>query len=196
MTSPRSVILISVVTAAASIAAAPSIARTAARSTPAAASQAPVGVTQQLQALNDQIAELRNALESVRPRRFYLTKDLFTGGETLAACEAEFHMASLIEILDPSHLQYDAARGYQNGDSGEGPPTAALGWIRTASDNGTFSCQFWTSSGLATGASAELVTFSDWADPATHISPWRVRIGSTDTLRCDGAKRVWCVENR
>ena len=52
-------------------------------------------------------------------RRFYLTPTEHDGAHALAACSADFHMASLWEIFDPSNLVYDTTLGFRRDDSGE-----------------------------------------------------------------------------
>ena len=51
-----------------------------------------------------------------------------------AACAAGFHMAALVELLDPSTLAYVAGLGVPEpfqSDQGSGPPFQLRGWART-----------------------------------------------------------------
>lgn len=74
-------------------------------------------------------ATKNNGLTS--PRQFYLTTSTFNGSQPLRACAAGYHFASFWEILDPSNLVYNTTLGYQNADSGFGPPTNVTGFIRS-----------------------------------------------------------------
>jgi hypothetical protein len=94
------------------------------------------------------------------PRAFYLTQTQHTGGEALTACAAGYHMASLWEIFDPSNLRYESDLGRKNDDSGFGPPTGEVGWIRTGGlQMGS------TSAGKVIASLGRLV-------PATFPDPW------------------------
>ena len=125
--------------------------------------------------------------------KFYLTKETYRGGVALTACAAGYHMASLWEILDPSHLQYDTNRGHTTADSGSGPPAGEWAWIRTgggaytSAGTGAANCSAWTtSSSAANGTFVSLTT--GWTSTSSQISPW-----VTGQLSCDSTLRVWCV---
>jgi hypothetical protein len=45
-------------------------------------------------------------------RVYYLTNTTHLPDSALTACAPGFHMASIWEILDPSNLNYDTARGF------------------------------------------------------------------------------------
>jgi hypothetical protein len=75
-------------------------------------------------------------------------------------------MASIWEILDPSHLRYDTELGFRwedlsrSGDLGSGPPSPRGGWIRSGyiANNSGFpsNCNAWTTT-EGQGNFAELV---------------------------------------
>lgn len=129
------------------------------------------------------------------PRKFYLTKTLYNGSGALSACAEGYHMASLWEILDPSHLRYDTELGFTYEDSGSGPPSSG-GWIRTgnfsnASDTPGFgNCNAWTSASSADSGSFVGLPTGFWANTARIISPWTAVAG-----QCNYLERVWCVED-
>ncbi len=128
---------------------------------------------------------------------FYMTQTHHAGNEALNACAPGFHMASMWELTDISHLRYDTNRGFTTGDSGQGPPTGiALGWVRTgffsgASENvpGQPSCNAWTSNTQGDFGTLAILD-SVWGDPATDISPW---IG--EVRGCNLDWQVWCVQD-
>jgi hypothetical protein len=140
-------------------------------------------------------------------RAFYLTKEAHTGSETLAACVAGYHMASIWEILDPSNLRYDTTLGRTVGDSGfGGPPTVGfengagqaanyvgLGWIRTGT-GALANCNGWTSDAHADSGSYSLLKLSASAELTFN---WVVG----HELPCDGVgvldfqPGVWCVQD-
>jgi hypothetical protein len=128
-------------------------------------------------------------------RWFYLTPDAYNGANALTACDAEFHMASVYEILDLSNLRYDMGRGFTKSDSGWGPPQYAVGWVRTGDEAyvgdqvGYSNCDSWTSSS-GSHLGTEVFLHDDWNDPATWISPWQ---GFTST--CSLPARVWCIQD-
>ncbi len=64
-------------------------------------------------------------------KRFYLSPDSVQGDAALTHCAAGFHMASMWEMFDPSALVYDTVLGETSSDSGQGPPSTQLGWVRT-----------------------------------------------------------------
>ena len=129
-------------------------------------------------------------------RQYYLAKwyTTYNGAQARDACEPGYHMASLWEILDPSALKYDASLGYQNDDSGQGPPAGYVGWVRTgwSSDNsstaGLGNCNNWSSN-----SNSDYGTYvslpGDWA-AVQDIGVWDV-----DTQTCDTTMLVWCVED-
>ena len=141
-------------------------------------------------------------------RAFYLTSDFFPfdGDFVLDQCAAGFHMASLWEIHDTSSLRYatDAEVGasvHVRDDSGSGPPTGALGWVRTGGDastaavEGEGNCMAWTSDG-PDGFGTVVQLAPDWGastasgDPSAVVAPW-----DSDVKACSNFHRVWCVED-
>jgi len=135
-------------------------------------------------------------------RRFYLTQSAHNGTQAVLACAVGFHFASMWELQDPSHLEYDVARGVTSPDAGLGPPTSlAEGWIRTGrastSSNGrqgVDNCNAWSSSS-GQGTVAGLDTAGNWLNgwdtvPQSRVEPW-----DPDLQNCSDPKHVWCVED-
>lgn len=146
-------------------------------------------------------------------RAFYLTPSTFRGYPydtpgPRDACTQGFHMASLWEIQDVSTLRYatDSEGGFdvlRKGDSGQGPPSDAYGWIRTgyASDRltaveGKPNCEAWMMSHGEPGFGTTAALQARWdaatgtGDPAAMIAPWDSAPGF-----CVGLTHVWCVED-
>lgn len=136
-------------------------------------------------------------------RQFYLTKFSVRGNQTLTACEAGYHFASIWELADPSSLNYNASLGATGQDSGAGPPTRigvtlfgpARGWVRTGygfsvSDTvGQANCGNWLSDySLYWGTAANLPT--NWTAGLEDIGLWNVEVRTCNTLL-----RVWCVQD-
>jgi len=129
-------------------------------------------------------------------RHFYLTQNSVDGAGAPSACAAGFHMASLWEILDPSHLQYDTTLGRTAADSGLGPPSHEFGWVRTgflsSSSNvaGTGNCDAGTVFTPNTFGTLVSLQF-DWTQQNTEW-PWQ-----PGTLQCDANHNepVWCVQD-
>jgi hypothetical protein len=130
-----------------------------------AAFQSSNSVPGQLKDIQSGISDLKVQVASLAnkgPRKFYLTKTFtHTGAETLSACAAGYHMASLWEIHDPTNLRYDTELGFTESDSGFGPPTHG-GWIRTGGAANTVggagvgNCNAWKS---ASGADFGTIVF-------------------------------------
>ena len=138
------------------------------------------------------------AAPPLKLRKFYLTpatvQGSVQGNQALTACADGFHMASLFEIFDVSDLRYDTTLGATADDSGFGPRTGNLGWIRTggASLNndglaGIDNCLMWTSTN-GNGTVAQLAKL--WDAPGSIISPWEA-----SSVLCNSLNQVWCVEN-
>jgi hypothetical protein len=127
-------------------------------------------------------------------RKYYLTTSFVNGAAALGACSADYHMASLFEIIDTSHLRYETSLGSTTADSGSGPPELT-GWIRTgntasvANVAGQANCNGWASSANGDRGTAAFLT-TDWTASATVRSPW-----SAGPLPCDSPTRVWCVQD-
>jgi hypothetical protein len=151
-------------------------------------------------------------------RKFYLTKAAVTGDKPLTACAVGYHMANLAEVFNPSTLQYDTTLGYQEADSGSGPPWYQWGWIRTgrgkdagvsaATGGGMQNCSLWTSNSHSNGGSAvSLDNWYDGQDPNRRVAldnqilPWttrRITVGGSNNDQrsfCDVPLKVWCVQD-
>jgi len=130
-------------------------------------------------------------------RRYYLHGAVLNATQALTACASGYHMASLWEMLDTSHLQYNPALGVFATDSGSGPPTVWSGWVRTGygSDNGTTdiagqaNCSAWTSSNSAHHGTVVSLP-SNWTTAPQDIHVWTV-----STASCGDPADVWCVED-
>ena len=126
-------------------------------------------------------------------RHYYLHTAAQYATDALSACASGYHMASLWEMLDTSHLQYNTALGDMAGDSGSGPPTVFSGWVRTgySSNNGATAgqanCNGWTS----TSGSGTVVSLpSNWT-----IAPQDIHVWTVGTSSCGLPSDVWCVED-
>jgi hypothetical protein len=137
------------------------------------------------------------AASSGPSRRFYVTNNYHFGNQALTACTDGFHTASLWEILDVSNLRYagDLPSAAIRDDSGNGPPSGMVGWVRTgynssgSSTVGTGNCDNWTTnSNLSHGTAARLA--NTWETPPDPVGFW-----SLETYSCDVNVRVWCVED-
>jgi hypothetical protein len=102
-------------------------------------------------------------------------------------------MASLWEILDPSHLKYNTALGYTSDDSGEGPPTWLAGWVCTGYGNynsntaGMANCNAWsTTSGYGTNVALSHTWTAGWEN---------IHVWIAGTSSCSLTSQVWCVED-
>lgn len=144
------------------------------------------------------IASTAVAKEKSQIRKFYVTKETFTGSQALTACGKGYHMASLWEIFDTSNLSYNTGLGLTLDDSGSGPPGNVSGWIRTgglrasqAGFPGFNNCNAWTTESESDFGT---VVFLDqlWGiqQRITNISPWE-----TENSSCNNLNPVWCVRN-
>lgn len=126
-------------------------------------------------------------------RQFYLSKTHADGSQALGACAPGFHMASLWEILDVSNLRYNPELGQSLADSGSGPPSALIGWVRTGYGNsgvgsaGLGNCQTWTSPSPNDGGTVLSLDSAWWSAP-NGPATW-----NTGALPCNEVWRVWCV---
>ena len=104
-------------------------------------------------------------------------------------------MASLWEILDPSNLRYNTELDVIRGDSGFGPPSQFVGWIRTgfaistASNPGQSNCNGWTSASETDLGTMVQLTVS-WNSDAARVSPWEA-----DERGCQSSQLVCCVQD-
>jgi hypothetical protein len=128
-------------------------------------------------------------------RHFYVTSRSYGATEVLSACTPGYHMASLWEILDPSHLTYDSAHpaAYTAADSGHGPPSGWNGWVRTGqsaetrASAGTANCAAWSSTtAIDYGSAVRLVT--EWEMNSGEIAAW-----DASAFPCNAVGPVWCV---
>jgi hypothetical protein len=141
------------------------------------------------------------AVAPTRMRQYYLTKDSFKGtkpsgsnGSGAGVCANGYHFASLWEILDPSNLKYDTVLGDDLLDSGEGPPSYTLGWVRTGSSSnnipkpGRANCSNWEyESGFGTVVSLT----TNWTDSSNRdIFVWDAALHT-----CSEDIQVWCMED-
>jgi len=138
---------------------------------------------------------------ATRMRQYYLTKYSFKGskpsgsnGSGAGVCANGYHFASLWEILDPSNLKYDTVLGDDLLDSGKGPPSFTLGWVRTGSSSynipnpGRANCSNWEfESGFGTVVSLT----TNWTDSSNRdIFVWDAALQS-----CSQNVQVWCMED-
>lgn len=137
------------------------------------------------------------ATQEALGRRFYLTPDsTYNGATALTACDAGFHMASIWEIADVTNLVYDTSRGYTGADSGLGPPTYTMGWVRTgyqasgSSTPGLGNCQAWTSNSANDYGSRAYLSANWLSDPRIDGTEWVYVM-----FACNTTRRVWCVED-
>ena len=140
---------------------------------------------------------LKNQLNALQPRTFYLTTTAHDGLNAPAACASGFHMASLWEVFDPTYLRYDRTRGFIADDAGSGPPANHSGWIRTGSDNqtgggpGDANCNSYTSNNVGEFGTGVQLT-EEWAFDDRHsgISPW-----DGSETGCNLRQPVWCMRD-
>lgn len=139
-----------------------------------------------------------NPFDRETRKSYYLTRTGHIANEALTACATGYHMASLWEIFDTSNLKYNTVLGVTQDDSGFGPPSQALGWIRTgrfasAVDTpGGANCNAWTSDdsedfGTAAGLN------NDWTgdiNPGKNIHPWTAFANP-----CNTGEPVWCMQD-
>jgi hypothetical protein len=147
---------------------------------------------------------LAAAVESARPRSFYLTDSVHNGADADDACEVGFHMASLWEVSDPSNVRYAShvADAFDVGDLGGGPPTAYTGWIRTGywvefdvTAPGRTHCLLWGSSaGSYRGTVARLPRTWSAPDEGGWSPVWGTAWAASSET-CDTEVRVWCIED-
>ncbi len=143
------------------------------------------------------------AVPSSRTRGYYLTNGLYEGSQTggingngAGVCACGYHFASLWEILDPSNLKYNTNLGYDQDDSGNGPPSFISGWVRTgyssnkSSNPGQANCSNWESTdSFSFGTIISLS--SDWTNSDERdISVWDAALQG-----CNATAQVWCVED-
>jgi hypothetical protein len=173
-----------------------------------AAFQSPNSVSVQLNAIQSQLtalqaqnASLAAQVATSTPRKFYLTKTFHAGNQALSACDTGYHMASLWEIHEPSNLRYDTGRGSLGVDSGSGPTSESVGWIRTGNtlasavaNPGVANCNGWTTdSSGSNGTVAGLNIF--WGPPPAGEQVSRVNPWNASAFQCNFQEPVWCVQD-
>ncbi|MBN1978891.1 MAG: PPC domain-containing protein [Anaerolineae bacterium] len=127
------------------------------------------------------------------PRSYYLSRTDYNGAAADTACEPGYHMAALWEIADLSNLRYTNTFGDSRADSGYGPPSFMLGWVRTGSNNsvaaqaGVANCNGWTSSSASDNGSVVNLP-ADWTSASQDIGVWDVGYAG-----CSDLLPVWCV---
>lgn len=134
-------------------------------------------------------------------RKFYLTQTFHIGNEALSACNTGYHMASIWEILDVSNLQYETTLGLTRPDSGSGPPTLGIGWIRTGMDPdggnevGTANCSAYTNADHDRAGTRVFLPKVWTIDPNAILPPVIVSPWVADISPCDQGAHVWCVQD-
>ncbi len=132
---------------------------------------------------------------------YYLTKNSFTGGDAITACDSGFHMASLFEIRDPSNLQYAnrSAAAYDSLVDGQrlGPPSNHMGWVLSGGyppsgfeyDCGDFRDNRDNRSGTT-------LSLNDWFEAGMEQTASTLNIlWQVARMSCSQPEPVWCVED-
>jgi outer membrane murein-binding lipoprotein Lpp len=172
-----------------------------------AAAQGLPQVLQRLDALSQQLQQLSTTVDQLAAqvntttarKKFYLSPSQVGGAEVLDKCATGYHFASLWEILDPSHLEYDSTRGLTRDDTGSGPPSGVNGWIRTgsqassvtaipATDNCGAWGQFPVTPPFEKGTIIKLP--GEWDSPGTISDPWIASVSL-----CSFPQFFWCVQD-
>ena len=124
-------------------------------------------------------------------KSFYLTQTSFTGSQATTACATGYHMASIWEIVDPSNLTYNKTLGLTQDDTGFGPPSSVIGWVRTGDvPLGDRNCAGWTTSEYYyRGLTVYLNSAFDLTP--SSLGPWIGLLRTCDT----GDAGVWCVSD-
>ena len=141
------------------------------------------------------LENLKQEVQELQPRKFYLTTTTHDGLQAPTACTTGYHMASLWEVFDPTGLRYDRTLGELNDDSGFGPPANLSGWIRTGANSqaaagpGDSNCNAYTSNDLAHNGTTTQLS-EEWDSAGNEVSPW-----TAFERRCDVAAPVWCVQD-
>lgn len=154
-------------------------------------------------ASTDVVVDITGYFTKAEPKKYYLSQSHLSGDLALLACAAGYHMASLVEILDPTDLTFDTdGDAIQFGsDQGVGPPSGVSGWVRTGSLSndsttpGLANCnaygQFANGAPLGPGSRGTTVSLlGDLTRGATVTGPWNA---ATDL--CVNSHAVWCKED-
>ncbi len=131
-------------------------------------------------------------------KKYYLTSKTYPANQVLKACASGYHMASVLELINPERLIYNYSvlyALYQGGDQGHGPPINVSGWVRSSNIPSLInaSCEAgglpWTDTSQSNnGAIATSTVFWDINDVATHA------MAITNDF-CDALRNVWCIQN-
>jgi len=121
-------------------------------------------------------------------QRYYMTSAFSLGNQAQSACEAGFHMASVLDLQHASALSYDATRGIAStfGDQLPGPPTSVPGWARSGTSSfatgaaGVANCNGWQSAGSSDQGTVAALSFGAVA----------LTLGN-----CGAGAHVWCIED-
>jgi hypothetical protein len=132
-------------------------------------------------------------------RQYYLTKRAFQGNQALTACVSGYHFASFAELSNANSITYNKTLGRTAVDDGAGPPSLAVGWVRTgyssnsdASDRSIpTNCNVWTSNSNTDHGE---VGFFDPSVGGGTVVPV---VAFSNSATCDGSGviGVWCVQN-
>ena len=154
---------------------------------------------------NNSSAAATGAVSTAPTRGYYAAFSAtdFDGSHALKACAVGYHMASVFELLEPSSLTYRRGLGFNQSDSGYGPPMGIFGWARTGngSDNGGsggpssegFSnCKNWTSNSSSDYGTLMILLPSNYPIAQSHYSlgPWVVVADA-----CSLTTFVWCIQS-
>jgi hypothetical protein len=126
------------------------------------------------------------------PRPYYLTQSYYDGSQASTACEDGYHMASIWEIMDTTNLQYESNLGITRDDSGQGPPSYYVGWVRTGYQSysgpviGGTNCYAWSNNTTEHNGTAAYLP-NDWTEKI-KLAPWWA-----DSYTCNSTLPVWCV---
>jgi len=148
---------------------------------------------------------------AARAKMYYLTRNIFDGGDAIKACDPRFHMASLFELQGNTELQYatslssayvsanDEVSGthIRPGDGWARPVFSAALPADRIPDLGD--CEHWTTRSLEVSGttvqspvpSYDPNTYYD--DPITNTV--RGRWLAYSETSCMANLRVWCVED-
>ncbi len=139
-----------------------------------------------------------DSLAPVKPRMYYLTENTFDGGDAIMACDLGFHMANMLEIQDPSKLQYANRRtaAFQSLIDGQrlGAPSNRMGWVRSGS-SGAYDCGDWRGKyDTELGNTIGLYDFwyaSESRQPVSGLNTW----WQVSRQICSQQEPVWCIDD-
>ena len=139
---------------------------------------------------------------SVPPRKYGISPTQVQANQALTNCPAGYHMAEMLEIVNPSALLYDKfGLSLANMDVGSGPP-AIMGWVRTGTQAGVVNapgwanCNLWTSA-AGTDYGTAIMPNPNWRTLDTSgitygfpLAPW-----VAGAQPCNTYFPVWCIQN-